>query len=318
MTSHDAVGRELTEATRSAQTAAATATANHQAAVESETRAATAWARAKKECEEAAGQVPKALAVLVRHGEPGSPSEVSGLEDAASALTSRESVLAERTASRESLQAKLPELDVARTALESRRRRELTEPLEGLVRKLDEERRQLEQLKGSLGVEDLEVPGVVGVTADSAPGVVAAFHASASRLAEGAESRLAESTAALTVARSVLEEVAQSIGVEGVADGELAAELERRQKDLEVKAGIARHEADLFESRVEPIRQLQEASVGLEAQRLVLEDLSAALNPGAFPKWLTMRRSHDLLLHASVLLEEMTAGSLQLRGGGEP
>jgi DNA repair protein SbcC/Rad50 len=40
----------------------------------------------------------------------------------------------------------------------------------------------------------------------------------------------------------------------------------------------------------------------------VLKDLSAALKPGAFPKWLTLRRSRALLIHASRLLEQMSGG----------
>lgn len=308
LTSHDAAGRQLAEATQTARTAAATATANHQAAEAAEARAAAALTRTNKECEEAVGLIPPALEILIQHGDPGATTQVAGLDGAARQLTERESALAERSADRLRLQAKLAELDNERAALEQRRLRELTEPLEALVRKLDGERRQLERLQTSLSVDDVEVPSVVGVTADSAPTMVSAFHSVTARLAEVAASRLAESTEALTAARSVLNEVGQAIGASGVGSGELVAELERRQKDAEVKAGIAQHEADVFKARVEPIRELREASAGLEEQRLVLEDLSAALNPGAFPKWLTMRRSHDLLLHASVLLEEMTAG----------
>lgn len=306
LTSHDAAGRELAEATQAARTAATIATANNQAAVAAEARAAAALTRARKECEEAVGLIPPALEILVQHGSPGATTQMAGLDEAAAQLTERESVLAERSAARLRLQAKLAELENRRTALDQRRRSELTEPLEGLVRKLDGERQQLERLQASLGVDEVEVPSLVGVTADSAPAVVAAFHSGTARLAEVAVTRLNESTEALTAARAVLDEAAQSIG--SSSDGELVAELDRRQKDAEVKAGIARHEAEVFEARVEPIRQLRETSAGLEEQRLVLEDLSAALNPGAFPKWLTMRRSHDLLLHASVLLEEMTAG----------
>ncbi|AXV04988.1 Exonuclease SbcC [Euzebya pacifica] len=306
LTSHDAAGRELAEATQAARTAATIATANNQAAVAAEARAAAALTRARKECEEAVGLIPPALEILVQHGSPGATTQMAGLDEAAAQLTERESVLAERSAARLRLQAKLAELEKERTALDQRRCRELTEPLEGLVRKLDGERQQLERLQASLGVDGVEVPSLVGVTADSAPAVVAAFHSGTARLAEVAVTRLNESTEALIVARAVLDEVGQAIGTSG--DVELVAELERRQKDAEVKAGIAQHEAEAFEARVEPIRQLREASAGLEEQRLVLEDLSAALNPGAFPKWLTMRRSHDLLLHASVLLEEMTAG----------
>ncbi|MBA2497462.1 MAG: SMC family ATPase, partial [Acidimicrobiia bacterium] len=53
---------------------------------------------------------------------------------------------------------------------------------------------------------------------------------------------------------------------------------------------------------------LRAAGTALDERYLALADLSAALRDGAFPKWLTLRRSRSLLVHASRLLSEITAG----------
>ena len=49
----------------------------------------------------------------------------------------------------------------------------------------------------------------------------------------------------------------------------------------------------------------------------VLGDLDAALKPGAFLKWLTLRRSRELLVHASRMLGEMSGGKYAFVDPGE-
>lgn len=78
------------------------------------------------------------------------------------------------------------------------------------------------------------------------------------------------------------------------------------EADLEARA--AERAAEGFSRLVAPLTQLRRTGEELSLAHKVLKDLSAALKPGAFPKWLTLRRSRALLVHASRLLEQMSGG----------
>ena len=70
----------------------------------------------------------------------------------------------------------------------------------------------------------------------------------------------------------------------------------------------AQDAADAFCKRMPAAAALRAAGAALDERYVALADLSAALRDGAFPKWLTLRRSRSLLVHASRLLSEITAG----------
>ena len=63
-----------------------------------------------------------------------------------------------------------------------------------------------------------------------------------------------------------------------------------------------------FSAVVAAVRQLHTVRAKIEAKRRALSALAAALKPGAFLKWLTLRRSRSLLSHASVRLKQMSGG----------
>ena len=56
------------------------------------------------------------------------------------------------------------------------------------------------------------------------------------------------------------------------------------------------------------VQQLHAVRAKTEEKERALSALSAALKPGAFLKWLTLRRSRSLLSHASVMLKQMSGG----------
>lgn len=64
--------------------------------------------------------------------------------------------------------------------------------------------------------------------------------------------------------------------------------------------------ATAFTTRMPAVAELRAAASELEDRYQALADLAAALKDGAFPKWLTLRRSKLLLVHASRLLSEMS------------
>jgi hypothetical protein len=108
----------------------------------------------------------------------------------------------------------------------------------------------------------------------------------------------------------------------GLVLGRLAADLELDPDDpgrvvaataaLTEDAALDQRRAqaarDAFRRRMPAVAALQAAGSALDERYLALADLSAALRDGAFPKWLTLRRSRSLLVHASRLLSEITAG----------
>ena len=63
-----------------------------------------------------------------------------------------------------------------------------------------------------------------------------------------------------------------------------------------------------FNAIVAAVQQLHAVRAKTEEKERALSTLSAALKPGAFLKWLTLRRSRSLLSHASVMLKQMSGG----------
>ena len=61
-----------------------------------------------------------------------------------------------------------------------------------------------------------------------------------------------------------------------------------------------------FNAIVAAVRQLHAVRTKTEKKKRALTALAAALKPGAFLKWLTLRRSRSLLSHASVMLKQMS------------
>jgi exonuclease SbcC len=78
--------------------------------------------------------------------------------------------------------------------------------------------------------------------------------------------------------------------------------------EAEVEARAAERTAEDFALLVDPLTRLRHTGDELNLAYKVLRDLSAAMKPGAFPKWLTLRRSRALLVHASRLLEQISGG----------
>ena len=75
--------------------------------------------------------------------------------------------------------------------------------------------------------------------------------------------------------------------------------------------------ADNFAAIVDDVQDLRALLREVESRALALADLEDALKPGAFLKWLTHRRSHRLLVHASRMLGEMTGGRYAFVDPGE-
>ena len=68
------------------------------------------------------------------------------------------------------------------------------------------------------------------------------------------------------------------------------------------------NDARRFAGIVDDVQNLRALCQKAVDKALALTDLENALKPGAFPKWLTLRRSRDLLVHASRILDTMSSG----------
>jgi len=87
----------------------------------------------------------------------------------------------------------------------------------------------------------------------------------------------------------------------------LVATAEAAATDARYNARDAQRARDAFAAILDDLLKLRQTADEVAALALALGDLDATLKPGAFLKWLTLRRSRELLVYASRMLEEMTA-----------
>ena len=87
--------------------------------------------------------------------------------------------------------------------------------------------------------------------------------------------------------------------------------------DARYAARDAERDRDAFAAVVGDLLKLRRINAEVAALELALDDLDAALKPGAFLKWLTLRRSRDLLVYASRMLVEMTANRYSFADPGD-
>ena len=231
----------------------------------------------------------------------------------------RARTLAERTTERDRLQREINSAGAALSGIARRRADEIDGPLEALHRDLNAYR-------------DVLVDAATRLELDG--GIPAAVSA---RNIRPLESHIgAIRTAAAEVARAASERAREASDREGAARAELGAIGERLDADLDAsdlhsvvdsaraRANDARFEvrgagteAKRFAALVADVQQLGTLFAEVQEKERALGDLEDALKPGAFLKWLTLRRSRRLLVHASRMLEEMTVGKYSFVDPGE-
>ena len=81
-----------------------------------------------------------------------------------------------------------------------------------------------------------------------------------------------------------------------------------RADDTRFEERRARESAEHFAAIVDDVHRLRTLLQEVLEKEWALGDLEDALKPGAFLKWLTLRRSRRLLVHASRMLGEMSGG----------
>ena len=250
------------------------------------------------------------------------------------AARERAQVLEARTAERDRLGRRIDEARAAQSALAKRRADEVDAPLEGLAGQLNAHRdvlvdaiRRLQLdadanyevgVDGSAAVDairrlqlDADVPAAVSVRdAAALQSHIGALEAATAALSSAADGHARDAAGRADAARRQLAALGERLDpdidvrdLDAIVDGVRAKAEEARFDERR-----ARRAADDFAAIIEDVQRLRTLLAEVEEKERALDDLEDALKPGAFLKWLTLRRSRRLLVHASRMLGEISGG----------
>ena len=313
LTEHDRIHDELREASSGRDQEASAARAEADGADTLADHARTAADRALQRLGAAVRSVPPPYRPqLDLFDDPSDLHEVDAtpVSERTRSAEAREQVLAERGDQRRRLGRELEEVKAARSDLEQRRADGVAAAIGEIVEGLNGHRDVLVDSVSRLGVEVI-VPGAVstGETGalmsriDELRTVTADVSRAAADQARAAAARADE-------ARADLAAIGKRLGAE-VAEGDQDGVVDRARdiaNDARFEERRAREAAEDFEAIAGDVRRLRALLEQVEARERALGDLEDALKPGAFLKWLTLRRSRRLLVHASRMLGEMSGG----------
>lgn len=235
--------------------------------------------------------------------------ELESVQDLIAVARERERVLAERAESRKRLTDLLGEIASKQTKLERRRSAEVDGLLEGIVRHLSEHRDLLAQSATQLGLEP-DLPDVLNAAGhEVVAAMVDRLFAATVDLMQVAADRKERATAARDGAWAKLRKIGEPLPGSGDDDPEaIVARVRVTAESARYAARTAQDRAEEFAAVVDPVSELRKLLADVLQRERALADLGAALKEGGFPKWLTLRRSRSLIVHASRTLEQISAG----------
>ena len=333
---HDRRAEELRTAAAAEDTAAGVAreaAANAGAAADRSRRHA---AQAVERLEAAIGMVPEPFRPSL--GLPADAAELHEVDlrpadEQSESARARARVLEAREAEQRRLRSAIEDTRRARSALARCRAENVEAPLEALVRELHACRDVLVESVRRLAL-DADVPDAVSNREVRAlESHVAALRTKAAELsraagehAHAAAERADAARAKLGAIRTRLDPdtgVAPAIGTRVEPDMDLddleavVAAARAKAEDARFEARRAAETADAFAAIADDVEGLRGLLHEVDERALALADLEDALKPGAFLKWLTLRRSRRLLVHASRMLGEMSGGKYAFVDPGE-
>ena len=319
---HDRLAEELRADAAARETAAGVAREAAAGAGAHADRSSQSAARAVERLETTIGTVPEPFRPrLVLPADAAGLREVdlgpvTGQRESAEA---RARVLEARDDERKRLRGEIEDTRRARAALAGRRREEIDAPLEALVRDLHGSRDALVESVGRLTL-DVDVPAAVSTREVRAlESHVAALRTTAAELSKAAGEHARAADERADAARARLEAIGRRLDA-AIDPGNLdavVAGVRAKAEDARFEARRAVEAADGFGAIVDDVRDLRAHLQEVEGRALALADLEDALKPGAFLKWLTLRRSRRLLVHASRMLDEMSGGRYAFVDPGE-
>ena len=319
---HERANEELRlEATRqeTAATVARTEAANAGTLVE---HARTAAESALERLREAIQAVPPAYRPSLEL--PNNPADLhevdtSPVDAQTNSAKEREQLLEERASKRQRLETELGDVRNARSVLERRRDEEVEALLEEIVHDLTSHRDILVESISRLGLEAEVPPGVYERDVEGLQGNIDALRVMTAEAVRAANRQLQEASDRVVSARAELAAIGERLDPEiDVRDLDAVVETAgNRANDASFKERRTRESADRFSAIINDVRGLLALLAEVEERERALGDLEDALKPGAFLKWLTLRRSRSLLVHASRMLVEMSAGKYAFVDPGE-
>ena len=319
---HDCVYGDLSSETTRQETAATvarTGAANADTLVE-HTR--TAADDALERLMEAVRTVPPAYRPsLDLPGDPADLHEVDTIpvDAQTNSAQEREQVLAERASERQRLEMRLADARNVRSVLARRRAEEVEASLEEIVHDLNSHRDVLVESISRLAL-DADVPPAVSVRdAGALEGQIAALQTMAAEVLRAADEAARAAAGRAEAVRTELAALGNRLDAE-IDVRDLNAVLESagtRANDARFEERRARESEENFVAIIDEVRDLRALLAEVEGKERALGDLEDALKPGAFLKWLTLRRSRGLLVHASRMLDEMSAGRYAFVDPGE-
>ena len=232
----------------------------------------------------------------------------------------REKILQLRQQERDRLLKEIEEARTAQKHLGETRKSEVERPLQDIVRELGEHRTTLAEAVRELAAE-ITIPAAIHYPVDAATlgEGIGRVRQTMGEVLELAVDRRRHALAAADEARREARTVAEQL--DPPADPTDLQTLVHSTGRAASEAGYAARDAtrarNQFAAIFDDLVRLRQTADQVAALELALGDLDAALKPGAFLKWLTLRRSRDLLVYASKMLEEMTAGRYAFADPGD-
>ncbi len=235
----------------------------------------------------------------------------------------RERVLEYREGQRRKFQTELDQVSKDLEALAQRRDAQVKQPLAAVGRQLGPHRDAMLRARDALG-DTRTATDLPGQPDERTPAALRQWmqemRKATSALVEIASDLAKQEASRVQAARTSLAQLGRQLATqpEAPADPEavLAAASEARD-ELQLRARTAVRDRDDFAAVFDDVQALRTLLCEAEELELALTDLDKALKPGAFLKWLTLRRSRSLLIHASRMLREISSGKYSFADPGD-
>ena len=245
--------------------------------------------------------------------------DTTAVADRITAAQRRERILAERATERTRSSNEVNTVNKERTALANRRSVEVDKPTAALVHQLQAYRFLIINAASDLEVP-AEIPGAV--TPDNAEALeshIDALHTMTADLSRTAGEQAHAAAARSDAARTTLAAIGRRLDADtDVRDLDAIVDRARsKANDARFEERSTRESAEDFAAIIDDVRHLRTLLMQVKDKERALGDLEDALKPGAFLKWLTLGRSRRLLIHASRMLGEMSAGKYAFVDPGE-
>ncbi len=231
----------------------------------------------------------------------------------------RKKVLDLRSGQRTELQHKLAKTAADRTEYAERRHEEVVVPENDLRTVAAGEAGTLRTITESIGCS-VAARSLEGLSGQELRSIMLTLEDDVTQAREAAQT---EKERAIRSAREYREEIS---GIAGELDSAAETDPSDPQSILQCAKSLAeeaRHKVrdssksvERFRRKIDSIVRLQEFGTDIEERARVLGDLRAALNAGRFPKWLALRRSRTLLVHASRILNDVSGGQYRFADPG--